>query len=222
MVRGVKGSIKVKDLRVIYEAASLESYKLIRSKLPVIEEAAKKEASSIILASLNKSETVQSLLSGSLRDDFGLFGNIVQTTVNNIVQYIASNVKVSIQQSKRNRSEYTISVQLLKMGDIQRIIGVPAGSFASRGGNVDWLEWLMTKGSQVVLGDYFIYPYAKGKTRSGGTSIMQKITSGGAKPFRVDPKYAGTENDNFIRRAVLDVEDEIINAIAGEIQRIAK
>ena len=33
MVRGVKGSIKVKDLRVIYEAASLESYKLIRSKL---------------------------------------------------------------------------------------------------------------------------------------------------------------------------------------------
>lgn len=221
MLRGMKGSMKIVDMKVLYNAASLESYKLIRSNLPIIENATKKNASSIILASLNNSETVQSLLSGSLRDDFGLFGNTVQITVNNIVKYIANNIKVNIQQSKKNRSEYTISVSLLKMNDIKNLIEVPLGSFPSKGGMVNWLEWLTTKGTQVILGDYFIYPFAKGKTRSGGTKVMQKIASS-SQPFRVDPKHAGNENDNFIRRAILDVEDEIINAIAEQIQRIMK
>lgn len=221
MLRGMNGSMKIVDMKVLYNAASLESYKLIRSNLPIIENVTKKDVSSIILASLNNSETVQSLLSGSLRDDFGLFGNTVQITVNNIVKYIANNIKVNIQQSKKNRSEYTISVELLKMNDIKNLIEVPLGSFPSKGGMVNWLEWLTTKGTQVILGDYFIYPFAKGQTRSGGTKVMQKIASS-SQPFRVDPKHAGNENDNFIRRAVLDVEDEIINAIAEQIQRIMK
>lgn len=220
MLRGVKGSMKIKDMKMIYEAASIESYKNIRASLPKIENAARSKVSSIILTSLQRSDTVQSLLSGSLRDDFGLFGNTVQITVNNIVKYIANNFTLIISQAKKNRAAYTISVRLLKPGDIETIIGLPLGSFPSKGGMVDWLEWLTTKGSQVVLGDYFIYPYAKGNTRSGGTSIMQKIVSSG-KAFRVDPKYAGTINDNFIRNAVLDVEDEIINEIALEIQRSA-
>jgi len=220
MLRGIKGSIKIKDMKMIYDAASIESYKNIRASLPKIENAARSRVSSIILTSLQRSDTVQSLLSGSLRDDFGLFGNTVQITVDNIVKYIANNLTLIISQAKKNRAAYTISVQLLKPGDIETIIGLPVGAFPSQGGMVDWLEWLTTKGSQVVLGDYFIYPYAKGKTRSGGTSIMQKIVSSG-KAFRVDPKYAGTINDNFIRNAVLDVEDEIINEIALEIQRSA-
>ena len=221
MLRGIKGSIKIKDMKMLYEAASVESYKNIRSDLPKIEGNAKQKISAIILTSLNRNETVQSLLSGSLRDDFGLFGNTVQITINNIVKYIANNFLLVISQAKKNRAAYTISVQLLKPGDIETIIGLPLGSFPSTGGMVNWLEWLTTKGSQVVLGDYFIYPYAKGNTRSGGTSIMQKIVSSN-KAFRVDPKYAGTINDNFIRNAILDVEDEILNEVAMEIQRAAK
>lgn len=221
MLRPMKGSMKIKDVKAIYSAASLDSYKLVRSNLQVIKNNTSEKASSIILTSLNNSDTVQSLLSGSLRDDFGLFGNTVQITVNNIVKYIAQNITIDIRQSTNNRAAFTISIQLLKMGDIQSLISVPLGSFPSKGGMVDWLEWLTTRGSQVVIGDYWIYPYAKGRTRSGGTSIMQKVGSNSGSPFRVDPKYAGTENDNFIRNAILDVEDEILNVVAMEIKRIA-
>lgn len=220
MLRGIKGSMKIKDMKMIYEAASIESYKNIRSKLPSIEQASRLKISSLIASSLARSETVQSLLSGSLKDDFGLSGSVVQTTINNIVKYLANNLTLIISQAKKNRAAYTISVQLLKPGDIETIVGLPLGNFQSRGGSVDWLEWLTTRGSQVILGDYFIYPYAKGNTRSGGTSIMQKIVSSGTA-FRVDPQYAGTVNDNFIRNAILDIEDEIINEVAIEIQRSA-
>ena len=47
------------------------------------------------------------------------------------------------------------------------------GSFPARGGNVDWLEWLLTRGTQVVIGDFWLFEHARGFTRSGGSSIMR-------------------------------------------------
>lgn len=221
MLRGIKGSIKIKDKRAIYSAASLESHRLITANRNIIESNVRRKVSSLIYTSLSNSQTVQSLLSGTLRDDFGLFGNTVQVTLNNIIAYISNNIHLNISPAKRDRSLFTISLELLKSSDMENIISLPMGAFPSKRGEVHWLEWLVTKGTQVVLGDYFIYPYAKGKTRSGGTKVMQKLVSSSGKPFRVDPQYAGTLNDNFIRTAVFDVEDEILNAISLEIQRIA-
>jgi len=80
-------SLSITDDRIFMQAASAESQKLINSKLNFIQNNVTRQASAIILASLSNSDTVQSLLSGSLRDDFGLFGNSVQVTVNNIVKY---------------------------------------------------------------------------------------------------------------------------------------
>jgi hypothetical protein len=215
-------SLSITDDRIFMQAASIESQKLIKSKLSTIQANTTKAASAIILASLNNSDTVQSLLFGSLRDDFGLFGNSVQITVNNIVKYISQNIKIKIEQYKSGGFIFRITVQLLSSNDLQNIIEVPLGSFPSRGGMVNWLEWLTTKGSQVVIGDYWIFPYAKGKTRSGGTKIMKKITSSNGEPFRVDPKYAGNADSNFITRAIEDVADEILNIVALEVEKVVK
>ena len=215
-------SLSITDDRIFMQAASIESQKLIKSKLSTIQANTTKAASAIILASLNNSDTVQSLLSGSLRDDFGLFGNSVQITVNNIVKYISQNIKIKIEQYKSGGFIFRITVQLLSSNDLQNIIEVPLGSFPSRGGMVNWLEWLTTKGSQVVIGDYWMFQHARGRTRSGGTKIMKKITSPNGEPFRVDPKYAGTPDDNFITRAIEDVADEILNIVALEVEKVVK
>jgi len=215
-------SLSITDDRIFMQAASAESQKLINSKLNFIQNNVTRQASAIILASLSNSDTVQSLLSGSLRDDFGLFGNSVQVTVNNIVKYVSQNIKIKIEQYKSGGFIFRITVQLLSSNDLQNIIEVPLGSFPSRGGMVNWLEWLTTKGSQVVIGDYWVYPYAKGKTRSGGTKIMNKLTSPQGEPFRVDPKYAENADSNFITRAIEDVADEILNIVALEVEKVVK
>lgn len=216
----IKGSAKIKDIKMLYEAASTQSRRLITNKMPTIESNVRSKIQPIILSSLNTSETVQSLLYGTLRDDLGLFSNTVQITVNNIVKYISENMIIRIRQSSKNRAAYTITAELIKAGDIQNIVSLPISTFPSTGGEVHWLEWLITKGSQVILGDYWIFPYAEGRTRSGGTKIMKKLISSSGEPFRIDPEYAGTTDNNFIRTAVLDVEDEILNVISLEIQRV--
>ena len=215
-------SLSITDDRIFMKAASIESQKVIKSRLSTIQENTAKIASAIILTSLNNSDTVQSLLSGSLRDDFGLFGNVVQITVNNIVKYVSQNIKVRMDEYERGGTIFRISIQLLESPDLQNIIAVPLGTFPSTGGTVDWLEWLTTRGTQVVIGDYWMFQHARGRTRSGGTKIMKKLTSPQGEPFRVDPKYAGTPDDNFITRAIEDVADEILNAVALEIEKVMK
>lgn len=215
----IKGSAKIKDIKMLYEAASTQSRQLITKKMPIIENNVRNKIKPIILSSLNTSDTVQSLLFGTLKDDFGLFGNTVQITITNIVKYISDNMIIRIRQSSKNRAAYTITAELIKAGDIENIVSLPLSVFPSTGGEVHWLEWLTTRGSQVILGDYWIFPYAEGRTRSGGTKIMKKLVSSSGEPFRVDPEYAGTPGNNFIRTAILDVEDEILNVISLEIQR---
>ena len=130
-------SLSITDDRIFMQAASIESQKFIKSKLSTIQANTTKTASAIILASLNNSNTVQSLLSGSLRDDFGLFGNVVQITVNNIVKYVSQNIKVRMDEYERGGTIFRISIQLLESPDLQNIIAVPLGTFPSTGGTVD-------------------------------------------------------------------------------------
>lgn len=216
-----KASVKITDDRIFYEAASREIYKVVQSKSDLIKSRSKPEISKLILQSLNDSETTRSLLAGKLRDDFGLFGNVVLVTLDNIVKHISENIDLTISKSKKSGVMLVIAVDILP-GDFYKILSVPGASYNSRGGPVDWLEWLVTKGTQVVIGDYWLFPYAKGFTRSGGSSIMKKIESTPREPFRVDPNYAGTADDNFITRAIEMKADDILNAIALEIDRNIK
>lgn len=211
-------SLKIADTAIFYEAASKESYKIIAANIGKITANVKPKISSIIGLALNNSDTVRSLLSGKLKDDFGLFGNVVDTTIGNIINYISNNIKIHVDKSSSTAIALTITVEILS-GDFKKIILVPGGSYPSRGGQVDWLEWLITRGTQVVVGDYWLFPYAKGFTRSGGNSIMKKIGSTQREAFRVDPDYAGTIDDNFITRAIEGTGSEIINAVAAEISR---
>jgi hypothetical protein len=214
----MKASLKIKSDRVFYEASSEEMYKQIQKNIVSIQNKVKPQISSIILNELMNSNTVNSLLAGKLKDDFGLFGNVVNVTVNNIVNTISQNIQIQITRSKKAGSILTIAVNLLPQ-NISELFSVAGGSFPSKGGNVDWLEWLLTRGTQVIIGDYWLFPNAKGFTRSGGTSIMKRIESKPREPFRVDSNYAGSPDDNFITRAIESVADDILDAVAIQLER---
>lgn len=214
------GGLKITGDKIFYEAMRQETYKRIQNNLSKISSKVKPNISNIISKELNNSSTVIELLGGKLKDDFGLFGNVAKVTIANIINHLSENINIIITKSAAAGSILTISVELLS-GDITKLIAVPGASFPVRGGtgSIDWLEWLLTRGTQVIIGDYWIYPNAKGRTRSGGDKIMQKISGKARDPFRVDPNYAGTINDNFITRSVESVADDILNVVASEIER---
>jgi hypothetical protein len=51
---------------------------------------------------------------------------------------------------------------------------------------------------------------------------MAEIKTVPRDPFRVDPNYAGTIDDNFITRAIQAKADEILDIVAIEIDRSIK
>ena len=72
----------------------------------------------------------------------------------------------------------------------------------------------------MVIADYALFDGAKGRTRSGGSSVMIPVVNNA--PFRVDPEHAGTIADNFISRALDPAKDEIGKLIINEMQRSIK
>lgn len=213
-----KGNIKVTNEFILYQAANRKIQNKIDKMLPTISANIKPKVSSIIGGALANSPTTKSLLAGKLKDDFGLFGNVATVAIENIIKHISENIIVNIKNSKTSGSILSLSITI-PTGDMQSIIKVPGASYPSKGGQVDWLEWLLTKGTQVVVGDFWLFTNAKGFTRSGGSSIMAEIKSVPREPFRVDPGHAGTVDDNFITRAIQPVGQDLLNVTYEAVVR---
>lgn len=205
-------SLKITDKSVFAKAA--EDYINKNAKFKSGKTSAEVQASisALIHKALMDSDTVKELLSGKLRHDFGLYGNLVETTMSSIITYISSNINLDVEKSTgKNASKINIK---LMPGDFSKIISTSGGSFKSSGGKVDWLEWLLTRGTQVVVADFWLFTHARGTTRSGGSEVMVKISKKKRDPFRVDPQHAGTVDDNFITRALETVYDDIAKIVA--------
>ena len=80
-------------------------------------------------------------------------------------------------------------------------------SYQSKGGKVDWLEWLLTAGTSEVISGYRVM-YGFFDTSRTGEAIMVKSKT---KGFSIDPMYAGTQDDNWITRSLKKVEGNISN-----------
>ena len=122
----------------------------------------------IVGSTLNASPTVRSLLGGTLKDDFGLRSGEAGAAITNIIAFLSKNVTA---QALGIRNGVQINLNFLP-GGFDDILSVPGGSYKSKGGEVSWLEWLLTKGTQVVIADYALFDGAEGKTRSGGPKVM--------------------------------------------------
>jgi hypothetical protein len=163
-----------------------------------------------IRTSLSSSNAIKSLLSGKLKSDFGLTDSAATVAVRSIIDHVSDNIKVSIKYSYRGANVAVLSLDLLPLG-VDAIAALPAGNYISTGkyggGDVTWLTWLLTKGTSVIIGDFYVFEGARGRSRSG-QSVMQKNVRGGSG-FRVDPGFAGSKDDNFITRALTPIIPEI-------------
>ena len=122
-----------------------------------------------------------------------------------IVEIVVSSIELRKLPARRNDLG-GIGLTVLKDG-IQPILSLPMGSYQSKGGKVDWLDWLLTAGTSEVISGYRVM-YGFFDTSRTGQAIMVKSKT---KGFSIDPDYAGTENDNWITRSLKRVEGNISN-----------
>ena len=100
---------------------------------------------------------------------------------------------------------------------MEEVLGIPLGKFLSTNfqGNttiVPWLEWLLTRGNQIIVIDYSFKTSSSISSRTG-LGLMVKGSG-----WRVPPEFAGTYQDNWLTRAFNGVEIEVGNFIIGELK----
>lgn len=185
-------------------ASSLKS--LFKKKAPRIEKFIKTNTYYWLI----DQPEIQSILDegrqGSLNSKFGFWPGSAVGMVEELVLAVVDSVSVTVSPiDARLSGGIVITIQPETFSNL----------FSSRynivteaGISLNWVEWLLTRGTIPIVIGYSYSPSYRG--RSGG-GIMIKSNSGS---FSIDPNFAGTPDDNFITRAFSGREQEINNIIA--------
>jgi len=91
-------------------------------------------------------------------------------------------------------------------------------SYVGRRGQktLEWLRWLLLEGGKVIVSDY---EYRQGSKRGGsrtGLGIMIKRRGG----WKVPAAIAGIESDNFVTRALSEIQDNIDIIVRQELTKV--
>jgi hypothetical protein len=203
-------NLKISNVAQLHEGIRKQVNKKVKKSYSSVQSSVAEVLRGMIRERLLASTVTQSLLSGKLRSDFGLTQTDANRTVNRIIEYVATNIQLSVKYAHRGKDVAVFTLDLLPMG-VKVLSALPEGNYASTGkfggGDVTWLTWLLTKGTQVVIGDFYVFDDPEGTTRAG--SVMQKTSKKHPDGFRIDPGFAGTEEDNFVTRALTPIIPKI-------------
>lgn len=179
----------------------------------VSDDSLKTNVRELVGTQIINSPEFDSLLSGDLAAIFGLKDS--SSILVSIVETIKNSIEVThspaiVVAGVLNAS---ITVSVLK-SDFSDVLSLPGVSYTTDGGEVNWLEWLLKAGDGIVIGDYTAVLVDTPISRTGH-AIMKKSSRG----FRVPPEYAGTINNNWLTRALEDLEHPIGNLIFLELDK---
>lgn len=90
--------------------------------------------------------------------------------------------------------------------DFQDVISLEEATQISKGGNIPWLEWMLTRAGQEVVDGFDILFRPNIKNSRSGNAIMVEHSTNYAVP---DKPFAGTITDNWITRIVEKIRPEI-------------
>ena len=170
---------------------------------------------SIILKGLRSQPEYQSLTSGQLRKEFGIADT---NNVNIVIDNLLSTLTISIMPVKTINTGLTggITIKMIPSDTFGGAISDNSGNVIDedRGYKLPWLEWLLLKGTEVIIRNYEVKFGPNPNSRSGD-AIM--VTS--SKNWRVPPEFAGTVRNNWTTRAIESVEEELTNTIKSIVER---
>jgi|694.fasta_scaffold02450_4 hypothetical protein len=145
---------------------------------------------------------MQSLLSSDPLSLVGQFGITISPTaiVSAIVSSVVNSANILIipYDKKLNGGGIELNIQ---PDNFANLLGLPQGHSVYQDGNLHWLDWLLNRGDEIIVAGYQYNP------QTGiGRSKLGNMKTGGS--FRVPPEFSGTEQNNFITRALVGSNQE--------------
>ena len=150
----------------------------------------------------------QQLLGGELRYQLGIPNPSV---VNEIVDIWSNNIKIINNRISSTSSGLRggFSINMIK-SDYSDVLSASAATItdSGTGSRVPWLEWLLLRGGDVLVKDYEIQIGPNPRSRTG-MAIMVSSNS----DYRLPAKFAGTESNNWVYRAISKIDDSTMQNI---------
>lgn len=150
---------------------------------------------------LNQPE-MQSFLSGGTNSLVGQFGITTNPSsiVNTIISSIVNSTTISIVPYNNKLKGGGIEINI-QPDNFSNLLNLPQGHSVYYDGDLHWLDWLLNRGDQIIVVGYEYNP------QTGlGRSKLGNMKTGGS--FRVPPEFSGTQENNFVTRALIGGSQE--------------
>lgn len=160
------------------------------------------DVKTLIPSWISSQPEMQSLLSSDPLSLVGQFGIIISPTsiVSAIVSSVVNSANILIIPYDKKLSGGGIELNI-QPDNFANLLGLPQGHSVYQGGNLHWLDWLLNRGDEIIVAGYQYNP------QTGiGRSKLGNMKTGGS--FRVPPEFSGTEQNNFITRALVGSNQE--------------
>lgn len=168
----------------------------------------KKELPEIIKIAIFKSAEYDSILSGSLKYEFGIIDS--SSKLNGLIEIWTNNIFINYDKPSISGSQIKskLIAQMIK-ADYSDVLGTDYANMidTERGYSLPWLRWLLLEGNQTIIDNSSIV-FGSNKFSRTGYAVMQP---GGS--WKVPSSFAGTSGDNWITRAVIDASSDITNLL---------
>ena len=221
MVKGIKISIVDKKFATNINKAFVEQLNTVVAKM--IKDLHKK-IEPIIFNIIEGSEIYQSLVYGELNAHFGFPKGSAKDTVDAIVQKMSKSISIDFKPyrpllRKNFSGRLRISISREDFSDVLGLIESTILVTSKKGAyELPWLEWLLHRGSEVIVFGYQFIPMSVPYSRSGGGVMVKNEASF----WRVPSEYAGTPGDNWITKLLKNnitfLSNEIGNIVKREIE----
>jgi hypothetical protein len=173
------------------------------------------EVKNIVSEALKKEPEYESLISGTLRYEFGIpdtgaVDNVIEEMVNTLnLQY-----KPITQNNLGLSGGYVLT--MIKSDDINGIINSQSAKVVdgTRGYELPWLNWLLFQSNKPIVKNYEV---KIGPNPSSRTGMAVMVDSN--KNWRVPPEFAGTISNNWTTRAIEKTENRILKAMQTYVEK---
>lgn len=160
-----------------------------------------------------------SLENGKLAAEFGL--DDVNSRLSTILDIWIGSITVGVKPTRTVGAagiSAGLNIQMIK-SKWEDVLGSSAAVVTTdKGQELHWLQWLLTEGDKIIVREYDVsYNIPQGMKSRSGQAVMIGKKRG---RWRVPPEYSGTTNNNFITRALENIDDPISKIVEQEIKRL--
>lgn len=166
----------------------------------------KSKIQDLVVNAIKSEPEYTSLVAGQLRAELGIPD--ATTKIEELLNIWINNIDVEIKPFKITNMGLSggFTINCIK-SDFSDVLSSQAAQVEDniKGYSLPWLSWLLLEGGKILVKDHTVVIGNSTFSRTGSAIMRTSLGSS----WRVPPEFAGTQNNNWITRAIDRLDDDI-------------